>query len=98
MEIDDIRGASFPAIDVFAASIGALREHMMGHVERQGLNLQPDEIKWVLTVPAMWTDKAKEFMRESAEKVALYTNVWFKCVKVVLLILMSSCLFLYFIL
>ncbi|XP_052061587.1 heat shock 70 kDa protein 12A-like isoform X2 [Mytilus californianus] len=71
MEIDDIRGASFPAIDVFAAAIGALREHMMGHVERQGLNLQPDEIKWVLTVPAMWTDKAKEFMRESAEKAGI---------------------------
>jgi hypothetical protein len=38
-------------------------------VEKKGINLHKDEIKWVLTVPAMWTDKAKEFMRESAEQV-----------------------------
>lgn len=69
MEIEDIRGNSLPAIDVFAAAIGALRQHMMDHVKNQRVNLQPNEIKWVLTVPAMWTDKAKEFMRESAEKV-----------------------------
>lgn len=69
MEIEDVRGNSLPAIDVFAAAIGALTHHMMEHVERQRINLQPNEIKWVLTVPAMWTDKAKEFMRECAEKV-----------------------------
>ncbi|XP_052061586.1 heat shock 70 kDa protein 12A-like isoform X1 [Mytilus californianus] len=71
MEIEDIRGNSLPAIDVFAAAIGALRQHMMDHVKKQRVNLQPHEIKWVLTVPAMWTDKAKEFMRESAEKAGI---------------------------
>ncbi|CAG2221299.1 unnamed protein product [Mytilus edulis] len=71
MEIEDIRGNSLPAIDVFAAAIGALRQHMMDHVKNQRVNLQPNEIKWVLTVPAMWTDKAKEFMRESAEKAGI---------------------------
>ncbi|CAG2237770.1 unnamed protein product [Mytilus edulis] len=71
MEIEDVRGNSLPAIDVFAAAIGALTHHMMEHVERQRINLQPNEIKWVLTVPAMWTDKAKEFMRECAEKAGI---------------------------
>jgi hypothetical protein len=32
-------------------------------------NIRDDEIKWVLTVPAIWSDPAKEFMRKSAEKV-----------------------------
>jgi hypothetical protein len=26
-------------------------------------------IQWVLTVPAIWSDKAKHFMRRAAEKV-----------------------------
>jgi len=69
MEIGDVRGKSLPAIHVFSAAIGALRQHLMKQVEKRGIPLRPDEIKWVLTVPAMWTDKAKEFMRESAEQV-----------------------------
>jgi hypothetical protein len=69
MEISDIRGRSLPAMDEFAAAIGALRQHLMNQVEKRGINLHKDEIKWVLTVPAMWTDKAKEVMRESAEQV-----------------------------
>lgn len=71
MEISDVRGKSLPAIDVFSAAIGALRQHLMNQVKKHGIAiyLRPDEIKWVLTVPAMWTDKAKEFMRESAEQV-----------------------------
>lgn len=69
MTIEDVRGYVMPAIDVFAAGIKALKEHMMGHIEKQKIKIKESEIKWVLTVPAMWTDQAKEFMRESAEKV-----------------------------
>lgn len=69
MEISDVRGRSLPAIDVFSSAIGALMQYLMNQVEKQRINLHQDEIKWVLTVPAMWTDKAKEFMRESAKQV-----------------------------
>ena len=31
--------------------------------------LNADEIHWVLTVPAIWNDAAKQFMREAAEAV-----------------------------
>lgn len=27
------------------------------------------DVFWVLTVPAIWSDKAKQFMRKSAEEV-----------------------------
>jgi hypothetical protein len=53
MEINDVRGRSLPAIDVFSAAIGALRHHLMNQVEKRDIHLSPDEIKWVLTVPAM---------------------------------------------
>ena len=33
-----------------------------------------DLILWVITVPAIWDDKAKRFMREAAEQVAIKDN------------------------
>ena len=32
-------------------------------------NYNTDDIQWVLTVPAIWTPKAKQFMREAAYEV-----------------------------
>ena len=70
MTLEDVRGNSMPAIDVFAAGITALKQHMMGHIKKKEVKiLKEDNIKWVLTVPAMWTVQAKEFMKESAKKV-----------------------------
>jgi len=31
--------------------------------------IKPTEIGWVLTVPAIWSDAAKQFMREAAVQV-----------------------------
>ena len=33
-----------------------------------------DDIQWVLTVPAIWTPAAKQFMREAANQVRLHEN------------------------
>ena len=32
--------------------------------------LEEQDIHWVLTVPAIWNDVAKQFMREAAEEVS----------------------------
>jgi hypothetical protein len=45
---------------------------------KQGTGLKVDEIQWVLTVPAIWSDPAKQFMRVSAEQV-LYVTCIDKC-------------------
>jgi hypothetical protein len=37
--------------------------------------LVTDDIRWVLTVPAISNDGAKQFMREAAEKVSLLLYV-----------------------
>ena len=31
--------------------------------------IRPCDINWVLTVPAIWSDAAKQFMREAAVEV-----------------------------
>ena len=36
--------------------------------------MQDENIEWVLTVPAIWDDPAKQFMRKAAEKVFLRFN------------------------
>jgi hypothetical protein len=35
--------------------------------------IRPSEIHLVVTVPAIWSDAAKQFMREAAEKVTIST-------------------------
>ena len=38
-------------------------------VKWQLMDMEDSDITWVLTVPAIWTDPSKQFMREAAEKV-----------------------------
>jgi hypothetical protein len=37
--------------------------------KKQGLQFEMDDIAWVLTVPAIWDDAAKQFMRLAATEV-----------------------------
>ena len=64
------------AIDVFGLAIGYLRNHLLQRLHsRDNQNiLHENMIQWVLTVPAIWSDKAKHFMRRAAEKV-IHTSV-----------------------
>ncbi|XP_076111559.1 heat shock 70 kDa protein 12A-like [Mytilus galloprovincialis] len=66
MVLEDIRGKSVPAIEVFGLSIKALVSHLTDILDKQGTGMDKSEIQWVLTVPAIWTDAAKQFMRKSA--------------------------------
>jgi hypothetical protein len=69
MKLEDVTGKSLLAIEVFSLSIQALTSHMQKLLDKEGTNIKPHEIKWVLTVPAIWPDNAKQFMRKCAEKV-----------------------------
>ncbi|CAC5363005.1 unnamed protein product [Mytilus coruscus] len=73
MILKDITRKSMLAIDVFDLSIMALKNHLMSYLETQGTGVESRDIRWVLTVPAIWTENAKYFMRESAEK-AIHDN------------------------
>ncbi|CAG2190458.1 unnamed protein product [Mytilus edulis] len=71
MFLEDILGKPVSAVDVFSLSIKALVDHFMDSVKKQGTGVQIQEIQWVLTIPAIWTDAAKQFMRECAEKASI---------------------------
>ncbi|KAL3871600.1 hypothetical protein ACJMK2_039591 [Sinanodonta woodiana] len=67
--IPDETGKEMLAIDVFALSIKCLKTHLMNLLRSQGRDIEEESIFWVLTVPAIWNDAAKHFMREAAIKV-----------------------------
>jgi hypothetical protein len=71
MIFDEIR-KEFLAIDVFAISLKYLVEDMMGSVNKRLVGeLEHTDVSWVLTVPAIWSDASKQFMREAAIKVCI---------------------------
>ncbi|XP_076073455.1 heat shock 70 kDa protein 12A-like [Mytilus galloprovincialis] len=72
--IEDITGKSASALDIFSMSIKALKEHFLNKIREQITEIHIDDIRWVLTVPAIWSDGAKQFMRSSAEKAGISPN------------------------
>lgn len=58
-----------PALKVFAQSLKYLIQSLLHEAEKQQTGLQMNEIKWVVTVPAIWSDPAKTFMRKAAIEV-----------------------------
>jgi long-subunit acyl-CoA synthetase (AMP-forming) len=58
-----------PAIQVFSGGIKFLKDHLFQNFKGRVPQLQDGDIHWVLTVPAIWDEVAKKFMRKSAEEV-----------------------------
>ncbi|CAG2207904.1 heat shock 70 kDa protein 12A-like [Mytilus galloprovincialis] len=70
--IEDASGKTKFAVDVFAKSLWFMKRHLLRHLAGT-MGYEPDEksIRWVLTVPAIWDENAKQFMREAAHKGGL---------------------------
>ena len=62
-------GKQMKAFEVFGAAIHFLKEHFLKTLNNQGNRITVNEVRWVLTIPAIWDDSAVQFMRESAGKV-----------------------------
>ncbi|XP_060585439.1 heat shock 70 kDa protein 12B-like [Ruditapes philippinarum] len=74
MMIYDITGKkSLPAKTVISLSIQYMKDDLMSVLQQRtfGCGIKADEIHWVLTVPAIWNDAAKQFMREAAHEVGI---------------------------
>ncbi|XP_063415310.1 heat shock 70 kDa protein 12B-like [Mytilus trossulus] len=69
--IKDDNGKEMPALEIFSMVIRYLKGHLLETLETRGTGLDNNDIHWVLTVPAIWTEPAKQFMREAAEKAGI---------------------------
>ncbi|KAK3100734.1 hypothetical protein FSP39_024387 [Pinctada imbricata] len=71
---DESGKKSLPARTVFAHGIRFLKSCLLKELKTRGLDeilKEDEEIHWVLTVPAIWNDSAKQFMREAAEEAGI---------------------------
>ncbi|KAK3600523.1 hypothetical protein CHS0354_028723 [Potamilus streckersoni] len=64
-------GKSFSAIRIFSSAIEYLINHMLSAMGGRLVGVGHDDVHWVLTVPAIWDDKAKHFMRTAAEMAGI---------------------------
>ncbi|CAC5426221.1 unnamed protein product [Mytilus coruscus] len=74
--IEDNReaGNQMKAVDVFAAVINFFKESLLNHFKSRlddKTFCTNDDIHWVITVPAIWDLKAKQFMKDAAEKAGI---------------------------
>ena len=65
------------ASDVFSAAIKYLKSRIIMSVDKRDVSnkIKREDFRWILTVPAIWSDRAKYFMREAAEEVLNYYHL-----------------------
>jgi hypothetical protein len=62
----EINGKEISAKLVIQLAIKYLRDHLLQLFKERNIGIKPDDIEWVLTVPAIWNDACKQFMRDAA--------------------------------
>lgn len=74
--IEDITGKTMKALDIFSISLKYLQDFMLEIMNKNIASgvISKENIDFVLTVPAIWGDGAKLFMREAAIKAGIKTN------------------------
>lgn len=73
LKVRDMSGLKeMKAVDVFAASIEYIKMKTFERAQQNISNLKEGDIHWVITVPAIWDEAARQFMIEAAEKVSCF--------------------------
>lgn len=73
--LEDDTGKGMKALKVFSESIRYLKDHFLQSCKVANFKLNDGDIHWVLTVPAIWKDNAKQFMREAAKEAGLHEDL-----------------------
>ncbi|XP_052097937.1 heat shock 70 kDa protein 12A-like [Mytilus californianus] len=74
MKIDDIKGHPVPAIQVFSSMFSLLKKRIESEIKNIDSRLINNNVQWVLTIPAAWTDRAEFFIRTCAEKAEIHND------------------------
>jgi hypothetical protein len=68
-KIKTVDGKEMSALRIISLSINFLRESLVRVLCNRINGFREDDISWVITLPAIWSDAAKQFMKEAAVKV-----------------------------
>ncbi|CAG6018199.1 unnamed protein product, partial [Menidia menidia] len=68
-------GKRVKALDIFAYALAFFKEQALKELSDQtGGDFENSDVRWVITVPAIWKMPAKQFMREAAYKSGLVSR------------------------
>ncbi|XP_072535222.1 heat shock 70 kDa protein 12A-like [Salminus brasiliensis] len=76
LKITSRNGKQMRAMKVFSESLRYMKDHALNMIRAHlhGLEFYASDAKWVVTVPAIWSPSAKQFMREAAVEAGLVTE------------------------
>lgn len=72
--IDDECGKPMLGLTILSMIIRYLKGDLFKRLEQRGMPLRDQDILWVLTVPAIWSDAAKQFTKEAAEEAGIKSD------------------------
>ncbi|KAJ7397250.1 heat shock 70 kDa protein 12A-like protein [Pitangus sulphuratus] len=77
MELKATNGKMLPALTVFSESLRYLKQHALNTVKEASFQTiyDEEEITWVITVPAIWSSAAKQFMRLAAKEAGMISDM-----------------------
>ncbi|XP_075071683.1 heat shock 70 kDa protein 12A [Mixophyes fleayi] len=65
-------GKKVKALEIFAYALQYFKEQALKELSDQtGSEMDNNEVRWVITVPAIWKQPAKQFMRQAAYKAGM---------------------------
>ncbi|XP_060065909.1 heat shock 70 kDa protein 12A-like [Ylistrum balloti] len=59
------------AMKVFTAAIQYMKDHLLETCKEKKVEVFMADVRWVLTMPAIWSDRSKQFMRECAQQAGI---------------------------
>ncbi|KAH3690945.1 heat shock 70 kDa protein 12B-like [Dreissena polymorpha] len=69
--VEDLEGKTFPAKQIFTMSLKYLRKHLLDALSLHTIGTRETDIRYIITVPAIWGIAAKQFMREAAVEAGI---------------------------
>ncbi|KAE8589491.1 hypothetical protein XENTR_v10017584 [Xenopus tropicalis] len=73
-ELTAANGKRVKALEIFAYALQYFKEQALKELSDQaGSEMDSAEVRWVITVPAIWKQPAKQFMRQAAYKAGMAT-------------------------
>lgn len=70
--VKSVDGREMPLMTVIAESLRFIAQRALNKLEEQiGKGVNVKKIRWVLTVPALWSEEHKLFMRKAAVEAGI---------------------------
>ena len=71
-QIEAANGQRFSLFNVVSVTLKFFKDHALRELTNQcGTTIDNDDIRWIITVPAIWNEPAKKFMRLAAYEVGI---------------------------